>query len=133
MAKDKVALAEGKRRCIGSERYGFAAHITDEVEFPLQPSQPGGIGRMCKTHWNQYTAGLARDRKAKMVADGTAPAPKAPRVKAEKPAKKAKAETPDPVAEEASDEGQSTLAQAAKAARERRKAVGRPAEVAAEA
>ena len=24
---------------------------------------------MCKTHWNQYTAGLARDAKARKLAD----------------------------------------------------------------
>lgn len=136
----KEALPEGQRRCIGSERYGITAHVTETGEFPLQPSQPGGIGRMCKTHWNQYTAGLARDRKA---ANGDAP--KAPRAaKAPKPEKisvkrerKAKtempAELPATLEAEASDEGQATLAQAAQAARERRRAVGRPVEEAVEA
>ena len=66
------------------------------AQFPRQPSQKDGLGRMCKTHWNQYTAGLARDAKARKAAEhgtvaeasvpaagGTAPAPKttAPRAR----------------------------------------------------
>ena len=58
--------AAGKRRCIGSERFGIEAHDAPIEDFPAQPSQKDGLGRMCKTHWNQYTAGLARDAKAKL-------------------------------------------------------------------
>ena len=67
MATKKHAPATGQRRCIGSERYGIKAHDAPIADFPAQPSQTHGLGRMCKTHWNQYTAGLARDRKAKLA------------------------------------------------------------------
>ena len=64
----------GLRRCIGSARFGIEAHGAPVEDFPRQPSQKDGLGRMCKTHWNAYTAGLARDakaRKAAEVSDGT--------------------------------------------------------------
>jgi hypothetical protein len=68
------------RRCIGSARFGIEAHDAPIADFPSQPSQKDGLGRMCKPHWNQYTAGLARDAKARKAAemDG-APAPAAER------------------------------------------------------
>jgi hypothetical protein len=53
------------RRCIGSARFGIEAHDAPIADFPSQPSQKDGLGRMCKTHWNAYTAGLARDAKAR--------------------------------------------------------------------
>ena len=56
------------RRCIGSARFGIDAHDAPVVDFPKQPSQKDGLGRMCKAHWNQYTAGLARDAKARKTA-----------------------------------------------------------------
>lgn len=56
------------RRCIGSTRFGIEPHEAPVEEFPKQPSQKDGLGRMCKTHWNQYTAGLARDAKARKAA-----------------------------------------------------------------
>src|SRR5438552_17243554 len=56
------------RRCIGSERFGIEAHDAPIEDFPKQPSQKDGLGRMCKVHWNQYTAGLARDAKARKAA-----------------------------------------------------------------
>ena len=58
------------RRCLGSARFGIEAHELPPDDFPVQPSQRDGLGRMCKTHWNQYTAGLARDAKARKAADG---------------------------------------------------------------
>jgi hypothetical protein len=59
------------RRCIGSTRFGIEAHDAPITDFPSQPSHKDGLGRMCKPHWNQYTAGLARDAKARQaVADG---------------------------------------------------------------
>ncbi len=61
------------RKCIGSARFGIKPHEAPVEDFPSQPSQKDGLGRMCKTHWNQYTAGLARDRKAK-AAGGAATA-----------------------------------------------------------
>ena len=62
------------RRCIGSVRFGIEPHEAPVEDFPRQPSQKDGLGRMCKTHWNQYTAGLGRDAKARKAADaGNAP------------------------------------------------------------
>ncbi len=57
-----------QRRCIGSERFGIEPHDAPVDDFPRQPSQKDGLGRMCTTHWNQYTAGLARDGKARKTA-----------------------------------------------------------------
>jgi hypothetical protein len=61
------------RRCIGSTRFGIEPHDAAVEDFPKQPSQKDGLGRMCKTHWNQYTAGLARDAKARKLADADQP------------------------------------------------------------
>jgi len=58
------------RRCIGSTRFGIESHEASSEEFPRQPSQKDGLGRMCKPHWNQYTSGLARDAKAGKAAVG---------------------------------------------------------------
>ena len=52
------------RRCIGSAKFGIEAHEAPPDEFPAQPSQKDGLGRMCKPHWNQYTNAL---RKAALV------------------------------------------------------------------
>jgi hypothetical protein len=57
------------RTCIGSKRFGIEAHDAPIEEFPRQPSQKDGIGRMCREHWNAYTAGLARDAKARKAAE----------------------------------------------------------------
>jgi hypothetical protein len=56
------------RKCIGSTRFGIEPHDALMADFPSQPSQKDGLGRMCKPHWNQYTAGLARDAKARKAA-----------------------------------------------------------------
>jgi hypothetical protein len=56
------------RKCIGSTRFGIEPHDAPIADFPSQPSQKDGLGRMCKPHWNQYTAGLARDAKARKAA-----------------------------------------------------------------
>ena len=76
------------RKCIGSARFGIEAHAAPLADFPSQPSQKDGLGRMCKTHWNQYTAGLAREAKARKAAESgdateatatpVAPAPESP-------------------------------------------------------
>lgn len=65
------------RRCIGSARFGIEPHDAPPEDFPVHLSQKDGLGRMCKPHWNQYTAGLARDAKARKAADG-APAAATP-------------------------------------------------------
>jgi hypothetical protein len=58
------------RKCLGSARFGIEPHDAPVEVFPSQPSQKDGLGRMCKTHWNQYTAGLARDAKARTATEG---------------------------------------------------------------
>jgi hypothetical protein len=56
------------RKCIGSARFGIEGHEAPVEDFPVQPSQKDGLGRMCKVHWNEYTAGLARDAKGRKEA-----------------------------------------------------------------
>ena len=53
---------EDLRKCIGSTRFGIDAHEAPATDFPTQPSQKDGLGRMCKPHWTEYTRAL---RKAK--------------------------------------------------------------------
>ena len=48
------------RRCVGSTRFGIEAHEAPENEFPAQPSAKDGLGRMCHTHWRQYTNALRK-------------------------------------------------------------------------
>jgi len=60
------------RKCIGSTRFGIEAHEAPVADFPVQPSQKDGLGRMCKTHWNQYTTAL---RKAALAAKAAEAAP----------------------------------------------------------
>jgi hypothetical protein len=87
------------RKCIGSTRFGIEAHEAPVADFPVQPSQKDGLGRMCKPHWNQYTAGLARDAKARKSADG-APETVEPTPEVVEPKRRrAKAKTAEPVAE----------------------------------
>src|SRR5215210_3799838 len=79
------------RQCIGSERFGIKPHKAPVEDFPVQPSQKDGLGRMCKPHWRKYTAGLARDAKARTAAaaaDGAAPADATPAE--EKPARQSR-------------------------------------------
>jgi hypothetical protein len=66
------------RRCIGSAKFGIEAHVAPTGDFPAQPSQTDGLGRMCRPHWNQYTAGLARDRKARIATDAAVDNPVVP-------------------------------------------------------
>ena len=58
------------RRCIGSAKFGIEAHEAPIEDFPAQPSQKDGLGRMCKPHWNQYTSALRRAALARKAADG---------------------------------------------------------------
>jgi hypothetical protein len=54
------------KNCVGSKRFGIEAHEASTDDFPAQPSQPDGLGRMCTIHWREYTSGLrlaAHDRK----------------------------------------------------------------------
>ncbi|MGH2966294.1 MAG: hypothetical protein ACRDMH_13090 [Solirubrobacterales bacterium] len=73
------------RRCVGSARFGIEAHEAPIADFPKQPSQKDGLGRMCTTHWREYVKGLARGAKARV--DAAQPtAEEAPAAKAATPA-----------------------------------------------
>lgn len=61
------------RRCSGSARFGMEPHEAPIEDFPVQPSRKDGLGRMCKVHWNEYTAGLARDAKVRNAAEAGEP------------------------------------------------------------
>ncbi len=58
------------RRCIGSAKYGIEAHEAPKGDFPAQPSQKDGLGRMCKPHWNQYTSALRKAALARRAEEG---------------------------------------------------------------
>ena len=62
------------RKCIGSTRFGIKAHEAPVTDFPAQPSQKDGLGRMCKPHWNQYTSALRKAALARKAAEGGVPA-----------------------------------------------------------
>ncbi len=84
------------RKCIGSARFGIEPHDAPVEDFPKQPSQKDGLGRMCKTHWNQYTAGLARDTARKAAAEAAAPSEAAPTTDAVTVESEASAAEPSP-------------------------------------
>jgi len=58
------------RRCIGSTRFGIEPHEAAVEDFPKQPSQKDGLGRMCRRHWNEYTTALRKAAVARKGADG---------------------------------------------------------------
>ena len=58
------------RKCIGSAKFGIEAHEAPPDEFPAQPSQKDGLGRMCKPHWNQYTKELRKAALSRKGGDG---------------------------------------------------------------
>ena len=60
------------RKCIGSARFGIEAHEAPVTDFPAQPSQKDGLGRMCRPHWNGYTNGLRKAALARKAAEGEA-------------------------------------------------------------
>ena len=57
------------RKCIGSTKFGIEAHEAPVTDFPAQPSQRDGLGRMCKPHWNQYTGALRKASLARKAAE----------------------------------------------------------------
>ncbi len=63
------------RRCIGSAKFGIEAHEAPVTEFPAQPSQKDGLGRMCKPHWNAYTSALRKAALARKAAETQAAEP----------------------------------------------------------
>lgn len=72
---EPAADGAGQRRCIGSTKFGIAAHEAPPAEFPAQPSQKDGLGRMCKLHWNQYTSALRKAALARRAAEGDGTCP----------------------------------------------------------
>lgn len=60
------------RMCIGSAKFGIEAHDASVDDFPKQPSQKDGLGRMCRSHWNQYTTALRKAALAHKVIDSEA-------------------------------------------------------------
>lgn len=48
------------RRCSGSAKFGIEAHDAPVDDFSIQASQRDGLGRMCRTHWNEYTGALRK-------------------------------------------------------------------------
>ncbi len=95
------------RRCIGSAKFGIEGHDAPPEDFPVQPSQKDGLGRMCKPHWNQYTTALRKAALARKAADAdpvVVPAPAAvaereaePGRAAPRPRRTAKAPKPEPI------------------------------------
>ena len=61
------------RKCIGSAKFGIEAHEAPVGDFPAQPSQKDGLGRMCKPHWNQYTKELRKAALARKADGAVAP------------------------------------------------------------
>ena|SRR3989304_1029743 len=96
------------RRCIGSKTFGIAAHEAPVGDFPAQPSQKDGLGRMCRPHWRAYTNALRKAAVARKAAEAGEVAPEtaeaAPAAEPETPAprrsRRAKATAePEPEAE----------------------------------
>jgi len=96
------------RRCIGSAKYGIEAHEAPIGDFPVQPSQKDGLGRMCRPHWNQYTsvlrkAALARKEAETVVATEVAPtesepaAIATPKAVGSRKAKESRTSKPEPI------------------------------------
>ena len=93
------------RKCIGSAKFGIEPHEAPVGDFPAQPSQKDGLGRMCKPHWTQYTSALRKAALARKAAAGGVPAEVAP-------TEPEPVEAPEPVRNR-SKRGSKTLAPAA--------------------
>ncbi len=66
------------RRCIGSKTFGIEPHEAAVTDFPTQPSQKDGLGRMCKPHWRQYTNALRKASLARKATEVEAAPPAEP-------------------------------------------------------
>ena len=93
------------RKCIGSARFGIEPHEAPVADFPVQPSQKDGLGRLCKVHWKAYTTAL-RKAAAAAKTEATPVAETEPGPPVTKPSRRAKAKDATPVldVEEASAE-----------------------------
>ncbi len=97
MTTKKTTEPGSLRRCIGSAKFGIESHEAPPSDFPVQPSQKDGLGRMCKVHWNQYTNSLRKAAQARK-ADDPEPDPTEPATKPVKEPKPAPALAPEKVA-----------------------------------
>jgi hypothetical protein len=79
------------RRCIGSAKFGIEAHEAPVTEFPAQPSQKDGLGRMCKPHWNAYTTALRKAALARKAAEAETADPAVAEAEPAKPTRGRKA------------------------------------------
>jgi hypothetical protein len=75
LASERTNDMADMRRCIGSAKFGIEAHEAPADDFPAQPSQKDGLGRMCKTHWRAYTGALRKAALARKAAEGVAAEP----------------------------------------------------------
>jgi hypothetical protein len=66
------ATATAMRHCIGSTKFAIEAHEAPASDFPIQPSQKDGLGRMCHIHWRQYTNALRKAAVARKATEPTA-------------------------------------------------------------
>ena len=69
LASERTMDMADMRKCIGSAKFGIEAHEAPVGDFPTQPSQKDGLGRMCKPHWNEYTSALRKAALARKAAD----------------------------------------------------------------
>jgi hypothetical protein len=71
-ASERTTDMADLRTCIGSAKFGIEVHEAPVGDFPAQPSQKDGLGRMCKPHWNQYTKALRKAALARRASEGGA-------------------------------------------------------------
>jgi hypothetical protein len=88
-ADESDADRTDQRRCIGSVKFGIVAHDAPVAEFPAQPSQKDGLGRMCKVHWNAYTNALRKASIARKATEAEAAEPEPAPAKAKRRGKTA--------------------------------------------
>jgi hypothetical protein len=99
LTSERTSEMTDMRKCIGSAKFGIDAHEAPSTDFPAQPSQKDGLGRMCKPHWNEYTSALRKAALARKAAEDETPAKVAP-PEAKPTAKRAK-RTPKAIAPDA--------------------------------
>jgi hypothetical protein len=84
------------RRCIGSATFGIEPHAAPIDDFPVQASAKDGLGRMCRSHWTQYTRALRKASVARKAEVEPAPEPVAgPEATTPRQRRRARA-TPEP-------------------------------------
>jgi hypothetical protein len=94
-ASERTDAMADMRRCIGSERFGIEAHEAPVTEFPAQPSQKDGLGRMCKPHWNEYTSALRKAASARKAAEAVPVEPEPVEPEPVRPRRSRKAAVPE--------------------------------------